>query len=141
MPNLTQYQIAPPPTKAQYEAKIGNTSMGTSATTITGAIAELKDKVTIKQPTGWTRTTTGWNTNYTSVYKINTLVIINVYVQGTPEMNKYVATGLPKPTSVMVTAMGTPASVFTLTTNGDLYISSPGTGIYIGGTIAYVTSS
>lgn len=48
MPNLTQYQIAPPPTKQEYNNKIGSTTMGTTATTVTGAIKELNSNINTK---------------------------------------------------------------------------------------------
>ena len=44
-----------------------------------------------------TRNTTGWTRNYTRVYKIGRLVVVEVYTTGEVTVNTTIATGLPIP--------------------------------------------
>lgn len=87
-----------------------------------------------------TTVTTGWTSNTTSCYKMGNLVLVQFYVQGTPSNGKQIATGLPIPTSTPRTASGSSPSVIQIDNNGELYIQSAGTGIYMGGTLVYMTS-
>lgn len=87
-----------------------------------------------------TTVTTGWTSNTTSCYKIDNLVMVQFYVQGTPSNGKQIATGLPIPTSTPKTASGSSPSVIQVDSSGVLYIQSSGTGTYMGGTLVYMTS-
>lgn len=112
----------------------------TYLTAITGGIAnDLNSKFT---PVGVSITlnTTDWSNNATKCYIIDKLVIVNIYAQGTPTNNKTIATGLPIPESAILSTAGSPPSVIAVNTNGVLYVSSAGTGAYLGGCIAYMTN-
>jgi hypothetical protein len=86
---------------------------------------------------------TEWTLNYTKAWRIGKLIIVNIYVQGTPTEGKSIATGLPLPTSTQTMTSGgsSPSLITVRSTTGELYITSAGTGIFIGATLVYETSS
>lgn len=90
-----------------------------------------------------TLNTSGWTVNQTKCFTIGKYVFVPFYVEGTPSKDKTIATGLPIPKliggSVPLTSAGSPPSVISINTNGVLYISSAGTGIFIGGVFCYET--
>ena len=88
-----------------------------------------------------TLNTNDWTTNRTRCYKMGGLVFLNVYVQGTPANNRVIATGCPLTASNVINSAGSPPSVITLDTTGNCYISSAGTGTYIGATLIYEESA
>ena len=85
-----------------------------------------------------TRNTTGWTRNYTRVYKIGRLVVVEVYTTGEVTANTTIATGLPIPlgsTAPVAMCNGSTAAVNPST--GVLYISAAGTNTITGGALVY----
>ena len=106
-----------------------------------GGTARFVDPSEFPTDVDITRNTSGWSTNRTKCFKIGSLVIVNIFVNGTPEVDKTIATGLPVPKVTnpyyAITALGSSPSLIGVNENGVLYVMSAGTGIYIGGTLAY----
>ena len=85
--------------------------------------------------------TTDWSVNYTKCYRIKSLVIVNIYANGTPVAGKAIATGLPINSGSATTALGSSPSIITVSNEGKLVITSAGTGTFIGGCLAYISNS
>ena len=90
-----------------------------------------------------TLNTSGWTVNQTKCFVNGKYVFAPFYVQGTPSNNKTIATGFPVPKLIgnlsPITAAGAPPSVIAISPSGTMYISSAGTGTFIGGVFCYET--
>lgn len=106
-----------------------------------GGTARFVDPSEFPTDVNITLNTSTWSTNRTKCFKVGSLVIVNIFINGTPELNKIIATGLPIPKVTnpywAMTLLGSPPSMIGVNENGELYIMSAGTGIYIGGALAY----
>lgn len=104
-----------------------------------GGLNALSDKIATEGV--GTRNTTDWTSNTSKAYKMGKMVFVNVYVSGTPTNSKIIMTDLPVPTSTtaITTLSGgaNPSIIAKSISNGNLIISSAGTGTLIGGFIAY----
>ena len=106
-----------------------------------GGTARFVDPSEFPTDVNITLNTTGWTTNRTKCFRIGSLVIVNIFLNGTPEIDKTIATGLPVPKVTSqywaITLLGSSPSMIGVDENGKLLIMSAGTGTYIGGTLAY----
>lgn len=88
-----------------------------------------------------TLNTTDWTMNQTRCFVIGKYVFVSFYVQGTPTVNRTIATGLPVPKLIgnvsPITAAGSTPSIIAVNTSGTLFISSAGNGAIIGGVLCY----
>ena len=82
---------------------------------------------------------TEWTNNYTVAYKIDKLIIVLIYIVGTPVLNKEIATGLPIPNGRATCLIGSPSSGVQVDSAGKLYLNTLGTTSagYFGGTLIY----
>lgn len=93
---------------------------------VNAAYSALNGKITPTTVTGWSKVTEGWTSNNTKAYRMGKLIVVEVYIFGTPESNKSIATGLPIPYEIFSTLVSG-FGVITLNSSGNLYVSSPAT--------------
>jgi hypothetical protein len=88
-----------------------------------------------------TLNTSGWTLNQTKCFVNGKYVFAPFCVEGTPSKNKTIATGLPIPKLIggvsPIMLAGSPPSYIAVNTSGTIYISSAGTGTFIGGVFCY----
>lgn len=86
-----------------------------------------------------TLNTSEWTSNTTWAEKMGNIVIVHVYVQGTTQNGKNIASGLPTPRNSITIADIGGSGLAVLNTSGSLAISSASTGGWLATTIVYFT--
>ena len=128
------YQIYGIKTKQTTKMDVLVTDISTSAskcmmsdgeTSVEDAIEEVDNK-TKRNSVTITKNTSGWTANTTWVERCGKVIVIHVFLKGTPSSNKNIVTGLPIPYA-NIQDYTSNAGIIVLDTSGNLYVQSPAT--------------